>query len=277
MSETMSVEVINRLVELGRISAEPKVAPGANVPYVMTTDGPKAMPELVFNDYEKAPKRVTATVGVLDPVSFGEYYRLFQDGNSRVFADEQKLQVTAVLDYHNAGKPSDPRWGAHRLILGMRHSEEWKVWTAANNKKFTQIEFAEFLEQNAIDIAAPTPAAMMEVARDLQATTEVEFGSAQRMNDGQVRFRYTEQTKATVGGAQVAVPEDFQIEIPVFIGGGDVRVHALLRFRVNQGKLVIWYTLVRPEESVRIAFSEARTQIASELGVIIINGTPGVS
>lgn len=269
----LNIETVNRLIELGRLSAGPQMVPGANVPMVMVPEGykPQAMPELIFNEHEKAPKRIAAAVGVLDPISFQQYYALFSDPDSRVFADEQKLQVVAVLDYHT---PRGPRWGAHRVTLGLRHSEEWKVWTGANNKKFTQGEFAEFLEQHAIDIIDPAPASMMEVARDLQATTEVEFGSAQRSNDGQVRFKYTESTKATVGASQLQVPEDFKIELPVFIGGSDVSIHALLRFRVNQGKLVIWYTLVRPDEAVRAAFAAARGQIAEALKIDIINGTP---
>lgn len=271
-----SVESINRLVELGRLSAVPQIAPGANVPLVMVPEGykPQAMPELIFNDFEKAPKRVTASVSVLDPLSFEEYYKLFSDDNSRVFADEQRLQVAALLDYHVSGKPSDPRWCQHRVTLNLRHSEEWKIWIGSNNKKFAQTEFAEFLEQHAIDIIDPAPAAMMEVSRDLQATTEVEFGSAIRSNDGQVRFKYTESTKATVGASQIQVPEDFKIELPVFVGSADVQLHALLRFRVNQGKLVIWYTLVRPDEAIRSAFATARQEIADALKIAIINGAP---
>lgn len=116
---------------------------------------------------------------------------------------------------------------------------------------------------------------MIEVAHDLQATTEVEFGSAIRNNDGQVRFKYTETTKASVGADQLAVPDNFTLEIPVFAGGADTRLDALLRFRTAGGKLTIWYTLVRPEEVIRLAFTEARNAIADSLSLTIINGTPG--
>ena len=271
--ESLDIQVVNRLVELGKLTAGPQMAPGANVPYVMTADGPQEMPDLVYNAYEKSPKRVKSLVTVSDPESFVVYFNLFKDDNSRVFADETARSVKAVLDYHLAGKPSDPRWGEHRVILQMAHSDPWKVWTASNNKKFTQLEFAEFLEQNAIDISQPSPAAMMEVSRDLQATTEVEFGSALRNNDGQVRFKYTETTKATVGASQIAVPEQFSLELPVFVRSAEIRLDALLRFRTAQGKLTIWYTLVRPEEYVRLAFTEARQEIANELQIVIINGT----
>lgn len=43
--------------------------------------------------------------------------------------------------------------------------------------------------RNSIYVTNPSPASMMEVARDLKATTEVEFGAGIRMNDGQMHFK----------------------------------------------------------------------------------------
>ncbi len=160
------------------------------------------------------------------------------------------------------------------MTLNLRQSEQWKVWLGRSNKQFAQMEFAEFLEQNGIDISRPAPAAMMEIARDLQATTEVEFGAGSRTQDGQVRFKYTETSKATVGAGQLAVPEQFTISTPAFVGGALVDMQALLRYRVREGKLVIWYTLVRPEEVIRAAFLQSRNWIAEKLSITIINGTP---
>jgi hypothetical protein len=60
----------------------------------------------------------------------------------------------------------------------------------------------------------------------------------------------------------------------VFIGGQRITLDALLRFRNKEGHLVIWYTLVRPEEAKRTAFLAARNQIADALKATIINGNP---
>lgn len=277
--EPISLEVIEKLIDVGIQSAGVKLAPGSNVPYVMIrkADGsyePKSMPELVYNSYEKPLLRIQARVGLNDSESFQKYYNLYRATNSLVFADEKRLQIAAVLDYHKSEAPPAPRNCQHTAILILGHSEPWKVWAANNNRKFTQSEFAEFLEQYAMDITNPSPAHMMEVARDLQATTEVEFGSALRQNDGQVRFKYTETTKSSVGASQMACPENFTLSIPVFTGSGNAPVNALLRFRVNQGKLTIWYTMIRPEEIIRRAFIAVRDEISTELGIDIINGTP---
>lgn len=269
--ESLDVKVIDRLVELGKNSAGPQLAPGANVPYVMTAEGPKVMPELVFNDHEKAPKRIKALVEVLDVESFCIYHKGFANEDTAVFAQEEKREIQAVLDYHS---PEAPGWCQHRLVLKLRHSEEWTTWFTSNNKQFTQQAFAEFLEQNAIDIVTPRPADMMEIARDLQATSEVEFGAGVRMQDGQVRFKYTEVNKASVGGGSLQVPESFVIGIPVFVRGAEVQIQSLFRYRIKEGKLVMWYTLVRPEVAVRAAFDAARQEVINKLDVQIVNGSP---
>jgi uncharacterized protein YfdQ (DUF2303 family) len=273
-------QAIEFLYTKGKESALPQGVQkldGGSLPFFMTPTGPKAAPELIFNDYADRPQRIKSNIGVLDSQSFCEYFEAFSDPDSRVFAYEPNLTVTGIIDYHNEQPSVAPRWGQHRVTLTLKKSPEWERWKGSDNKHFTQQEFAEFLEQNAIDITNPRPADMMEVARDLQATTEVEFGAGVRMNDGQVRFKYTETTKSSVGASQLAVPEGFTISLPVFVGGSRVDMGALLRFRVKEGHLVIWYTLVRPEEVMRTAFMQSRDAIQLTLGVsgvTIINGQP---
>lgn len=273
--EDINPESLDQLVRLGTEAAKPREVPGGNIPYALVPEGftLQSLEPFIHNEHKLAPERVKGTISVLDAESFVEYYTLFHDPNSRVFAHEPDLSVLAILDYHAAGEGT-ARWGQHRLKLGLRRSVEWDRWTGANNKQLTQQQFAEFLEQNSLDISSPSPASIVEVARDLDAHTEVEFGAGQRMQDGQVRFKYTEQIRATVGGGEIQVPERFTLSIPVFIGGEPIAVDALLRFRVKDGKLVLWYTLIRPEQATRDAFLAIRNQIADTLKLTIINGTP---
>ncbi len=270
-------ESLQVLAALARSGMGPQSVTGGNVPFVLVPDGyeAKPMPELIYNDHAPHPERVKANVTVLDPQSFIEYYTLFNDPNSRIFADETKLTVLSVLDYHAAGEGNAPRWGQHRVTLSLRQSEEWKVWTGRNNQVLTQQQFAEFLEQNAVDIVNPAPAGIREIAEDLEATVEVDFASAQRQAGGKVNFRYTETTKTTVsGGKQITVPDQFVIAIPAFIGGERVEMQVLLRYRIKEQKLAFFYTLVRPEAVIRTAFAAARNQIADALKATIINGSP---
>ncbi len=276
----INTETIKELVRLGRLTAGPQVVPGGNVPYVIVPDGCTAqpLPDLVYNEYERheaQPKRIIGTISVLDPESFVQYFGDFSNPDSRIFAYEPESKVIGILDYHENHESEGPKphWCQHRVALTLRHSEPWKAWTAQNNKHVTQQQFAEFLEQNAFDIIRPSPAEIMEVARDLQATTEVEFGGGVRSN-GAMNFKYTETTKATVGAGQLSVPERFTIQIPCYVGGFVVPMDALLRFRLKEGKLEIWFSLIRPDEVARQAFIGSRDQIAKTLSIDILNGTP---
>jgi uncharacterized protein YfdQ (DUF2303 family) len=266
---------VEDLVRLGAEAAPPREVPGGNIPYALVPEGfnIQSLESFIHNEHRLHPERVKAHVGVLDPESFIEYYTLFSDPNSRIFASEPDLKVLAVLDYHGA-KEGGPRWGHHKLELKLRQSTEWQRWNKQNNQQLTQQAFAEFLEQNAIDISSPSPAAMMEVARDLEAKTDVEFGSGLRMQSGQVQLKYTETIKTTVGGGQIEFPDRFTLSVPVFVGAPRISMDALLRFRIREGKLILWFTLIRPEEVQRTAFLNARDQIASTLEVVVINGTP---
>jgi uncharacterized protein YfdQ (DUF2303 family) len=185
--------------------------------------------------------------------------------------------VTAILDYHESttGETADgaamPRWGQHKLVLSLRHSEEWTAWIGMNNKQVTQAAFSEFLEQNSVDVVNPEPAHMREIAGDMQATIEVDFGSKPNRANGEIQLRWTETVKATTSG-NLTIPERFTIAIPVFVGGPRINLEALLRYRLKEAKLTFWISLIRPEEVMRKAFQAAREDIASNAGISIING-----
>jgi uncharacterized protein YfdQ (DUF2303 family) len=270
---------IKELVATGAVSSTPEKPENGTHEYVMVPEGfhLESLESYVYNKHRTTPERIKQNISVLDPDSFVNYYNLFGNENSRVFADERNISVAAVLDYHGA-KEGHPQWGEHHLKLTLQKSPEWTLWTDKNNKKFSQQEFGEFLEQHSLDISDPAPARMVEVARDLEATTSAEFGSGLRMADGQVRFKYTETTNARVGNqgcGDIQIPEEFTLFIPVFVGGAPVELKALLRFRVPEGKLSFWFTLIRPESVMRDAFIAARNAIASSLGITILNGTVG--
>lgn len=272
----LTPETIQAISGLAEAASDPKTVDGGNIPYAIIPVGYELKPlgALIFNEHRATPQRAKQAVSVLDPESFIEYYTLFHDENSRTFADEQKLNVQSVLDYHGAAAGGGPRWGDHKLTLTLRHSEEWKIWTGKNNKPFTQMEFAEFLEQNSIDITSPSSASMIDLARDLEGKTEVEFGGGARTADGQIRFKYSETTRATVGSGQIEIPEQFIVTLPVFIGGTRIAMKAFFRYRLTQGKLSLYFTLMRPEEVMRQAFAAARDKIATDLSIKIINGSP---
>ncbi len=275
MPETLSEKTIAELTKLGRMSVAVQVAKEGGIPFAVIPSDCKVQPlsDLLYNEHNATPERVKGTAKVLDADSFCAYYTLFNDPNSRVFADETSDRILAVLDYHAAGEGT-PRWGQHRLDLTLRHSEEWKTWTGKNAARQTQTDFAEFIESNAPDIVSPDGATMLEVARDISAKTDGDFGSAIRMANGSVQFKYSEQVKGTFGAGNLEVPEKFIIAIPVHIGSDRVQLTARLRYRINSGKLTFWYDLHRADAVERLAFATVHAKISDTLKITIINGTP---
>jgi uncharacterized protein YfdQ (DUF2303 family) len=275
--ESINKEAITAIVDLALKGTVPQAVPGGNIPYaleVLPGGGTHVRPltDLIFNEHSAKPDRIKTNVAVGDVHSFLDYWTLFSDPNSRVFADENTSQIRAILDYHGAGEGS-PRWGSHVLVLAPKLSEEWTAWTGKNSQPFTQQAFAEFLEQNCMDVTTPSPADMVEIANDLQATTQIEFGSSQRQSSGQVQLKYVETVRATTGSNVIDVPERFKISIPVFVGGDKVPMEAFLRFRPKDGKVTFHYTLIRPYEVKRAAFQAMSAAVQGGVGDSkIING-----
>src|SRR5258708_5154062 len=105
----------------------------------------------------------------------------------------------------------------------------------------TPVNFAQFIEENQIDIRTPPGAKILEVARGLQARRSVHFVSAVRLQTGDQEFTFNETTEGTVGKGKAQVPEEFKLGIPVFFGGVSYEVVARLRYRLDEGKLQLWY------------------------------------
>ncbi len=109
-------EAIQEITKLARLTPTVYELATGNTPFVIVPNECKVQDLLAFidNDRAKAPIRVKGTIKVHDADSFVEYYTLFSDPNSRVFADETSSTILAVLDYHGA-REGGPRWGQHRL------------------------------------------------------------------------------------------------------------------------------------------------------------------
>lgn len=276
MSEIMNKDSIKEIARLVTEGLAAKSVTGGNTEFIVIPDGHqvKSLAEFKYNEHAAAPERIKQTVNVVDAVSFIEYHKLFSDSNTRIFADESGLNVLAVLDYHGAGgnEVGGARWGSHKLNLALVFSPEWDLWSRQNNQKMEQMAFAEFLEQNARDIVEPAAAAVIDTARELEGKTEATFGASARTQSGAHSITYNETTTAKVGNNKVEVPDKFKIRVPVFFGGDKVDIEALLRYRVEGGKVKFFFTLIRPKEAVHAAFLVERAYIAKGTAAEIING-----
>lgn len=234
----------------------------------------ETLEKLVFNEYREHPWRKQGNVQVQQVASLLEYWSLYADEDSRAFADPETASVLAILDYHHSSAERTARWRQHRCTLTLHKTSEWQTWKGEDGKQQTQADFADFLEDNAPDIIEPNAATFVEAARDLRAKSEVTFQSAQVAKDGSINFAYQEETKGSFGKANMEIPERFTIAVPVYDGMDKVRIQARLRYRINGGKLTMWYSLHRADYHEREAFQLVVNQIQEKTGRHVFIGKP---
>lgn len=218
------------------------------------------------------PNRIRATVKAHTLDTFTAYFNRFKNARSVVFADQAAFTLTAVLDYHE--EEHKPRWGSHKVVYTAPRSEEWKRWTASDGKVMNQSDFVRFMEENRINIVEPDGATILEVAQTLEAKKNVHFKSGIRLADGNQQLIFTEETESQTKG-NLKVPQKFILGIPVFFCGEPYKVEALLRYRIEEGRLRFCYDLHRREYIEQDAFAQVVKAAADGIKRDILMGALG--
>jgi uncharacterized protein YfdQ (DUF2303 family) len=263
---------VQTIVNTALASAPPaELTPGKFYAFV-TPEGSVHKVDLTGDQYKDTPTRKTGTTTVRDAESFLAYWTKHHDDNSEVYADAERLTVTAVLDAHTA---TGARWSGHRLHLALRPTDAWKQWLHMDGELMKQETFAEFLEDHSTEVLEPAAAEMLEIAQSFQAAVKVDFQSATRLSSGQRQFQYVETatTKAGQKGT-LQVPETFVIGLIPFEGSEGYRLTARLRHRIGQDGLRLGYKLERPDEIRRTAFADVVKAIGEQIDTAVMNGTP---
>ncbi|WP_055585513.1 DUF2303 family protein [Streptacidiphilus griseoplanus] len=262
------------IVETALLAAEPnELKPGKVYAWLTPTGGVQKI-DLTGDEYRDTPARKTGTTTLRDADSFIAYYQKHADESSEVYADAERLTVTAVLDAHQAGADG-ARWGKHRAVLALRKTKAWEAWLANDTRMMGQKDFAAFLEDHLAELLEPTAAEMLEIAQSIEGTTKAQFQHGHRLQTGERQFAYVEETSATAGKGQLTIPETFVIGLVPFDGSAGYRLRARFKFEINRdGHLSLGYKLETPDDTLKTAFADVTTAITEGLGVPLLNGTP---
>ena len=221
----------------------------------------QAISEFDLEQYADKPARIRESITLCEIDSFIDYYQRFADDNSIIKANLGDRQFTAVLDYHSPGKPA---WQSHTCALKCKTSIEWDTWARTDGHKFSQTEFAEFIETNSIDIVDPAASVMLEIAMTLQANKKVKFSSGVRLDNGQTQLGFHEIIEGSAGKkGDLKIPDKFKLALRVFQGGEKYSVECHLRYRINDGALLFFYQIIRPERMLEDAFGMVKKQVAT--------------
>jgi uncharacterized protein YfdQ (DUF2303 family) len=213
--------------------------------------------------------RIKQRVELLTLESFVAYVLKFRVAGTAIFADETAATFDAALDYHSreSAPATPPTRGACEHIgrYACPQSEQWKLWKGSDGKKVPQAEFARFIEDNLVDIMTPPSGDMLQVVLSLQVHKAADFKSEIRLDNGQTQLQYEETIRGSTRGGDLVIPDTFGLGIPVFIDGPSYPVQCRLRYRLDEGKLAMWYELVRPNDVYRAAVKEVSDSIRKQL------------
>lgn len=202
-----------------------------------------------------------------DRQSLADYVNRFESTATVFLADIDNAMIAARVDYHvNAETPGHCR---HTAWLKLRPSEEFKRWDGFEGKLHDQVEFATFLEENAVDVKVPDGADLLEVARDLEAVQGVNFKSSIRLENGDRQFTYETETKVKEG---VVVPTEFILSIPLYQGEDVMDLTAALRWKVTAGGLLLGFVWRRVEYQRLAHFREIATRLVEDTGAPVFYG-----
>lgn len=257
-------------------AAEPKQLVTGHIYAVATSNGGVHQVDLTGEQYRDVPKAKTGTATVRDVDSFLSYFDKHADAATEVYADIERRTITAVLDAHEA---DTARWGKHRLLLELRHTPAWLAWTGKDNQLMPQAKFAEFIEDNLVDLRVPDSATMLELAESFEGTTSAEFQSSQRLDNGQRKFSYVEETTAKAGHkGDIVIPATLTLALSPFEGTEMFKVTARFRYRLDRakGELSLGFKLERPDDVLAAAFADIRTLIDNGIPehISVLNGAP---
>lgn len=204
--------------------------------------------------------------------SLSAYANRFSGANSVIIADYEAMTIAAHLDWHGHNQDGDgvtTGSNKHVATLKILPSEEFKRWDAMEGEFHKQELFAAFLEENSVDIAHPEAAVMVEISRDLEATTDQSFKGSVRLENGDRKFRFETETRVA---NDVVVPKEFLLNIPLYNGEQPTELRAAFRYRPTGQGLLLGFEWRRVEYQRRATFAEIAALAAEETGLPVFMG-----
>lgn len=267
-----------------------------------------------LDEFATKPDRRVGTDKVQSLQSFIEWVNRHKDQGTVVFCDATRTapKLLAVADYHHANSDTEggitgdaaARFGKFRALYEFPISSHWKAWSDVNRKIMDQADFAEFLDDHALDLISPEmvdngkgemiaslppevaqylgyhggrmalPNDVLALAKGLEITANAKNVARVDVQSGQTALMY-EETHVDGRGQRVEVPKMFMIGVPLFDRAATAyRVPIRIRYRLPGG--IKWIlTMFGDEQIVDKAITDAAKSVHTECEVPVFLGTPG--
>lgn len=242
-----------------------------------------------------APKIITQAVQLQTVSAMISYINRFKNPDSLVFADISQNRVLGVIDYHTGSStPTEAtavsgvpqaKHTRHTAGLTIPFSLEWQTWLASDGLLKPHVEFANFLEENAMDIlplgelhdsrgeiVEDAPSTILELCRELQVKGS--YGASSDVRNGDYAKIEMQRGDDVSTKRDISLPVSIGLSIPVYFGEMPVYVTAFLRRKIDNGSLKLGYKLMRPEQARQDEFKRIVSEIEADVGLTTIYGKP---
>lgn len=195
------------------------------------------------------------------------------EGATLVFIAAEKGEAKAIID---AGTPSTPSWGSHKVSLNLIQSSAFKSLGAHSGVWHSQKDFIEFLEdwdENIsflYDAEGDSPqdnsfAVGLKVFKRLKATRAAE-ATAEVANHSSSGSMFDSMHISSAGKE---LPIGFMFNCDMFQGYGNVTLLCRLQSRVNGSEISLSYSI----KSLERAKEEVSDMLYAELSEMIENAS----
>ena len=264
-----------------------------------------------LDEFATKPDRRIGIDKVQSLESFVEWVNRHKDKGTVVFCDITRTapKLLAIADYHHATSESmegdaAARFGKFRALYEFPISSHWKAWSDVNRKIMDQGDFAEFLDDHALDLISPEmvdngkgemiaslptevaqylgfhggrmalPNDVLTLAKGLDVTSNARNVSRVDVQSGEGALVFEDQ-HVGANGQRVDVPKMFMIGVPLFDRAATAyRVPVRIRYRLAGG--IKWIlTMFGDEQIVDKAITDAARSVHTECEVPVFLGTPG--
>lgn len=187
--------------------------------------------------------------------------------------------IVAIINHHepspNQESVGRAGWGDNRASLTLTQTPEWALWKSKDRSSMSQRDFAQFIEDNADDIAAPTGASLLELIRTIKTSQQLELtGEMDEKNDARATsFVLAAKTKA--GAKQeVDLPGEFVLSLSPYEGGRLIGVRARLRVQISAPRFTLNYEILNMARIERAALKDIAEAVAAGVELSAWFGTP---
>jgi len=226
-------------VQSRQISEPITLENGDTLYFVGGNDGVREVRVAALNPV--APDFITASQVFNEPDSLVTYLQAFNTDTALVIADLAGRKFVAQIDYHDR---NGPHLNKHHATLVTPYDDDYEAWRNVIGKEIPQADFGNWFEDMLHTVYVPTddelehggraglvsPGDLLDMLNTIQIQRNVAVKSVVNSRDGTIKMRYEEDD-----AADILLPREVLLQMPIFAGTPEIALLAKLRYRVAQG------------------------------------------